>query len=301
VSAAGAGGTHESVLEPVYRDPVYLFLGNDLEDGDRLRLQVLVEGEKRFTQELELIPHPAPLGKEPAFATPVVELFPARPERLAALERKSRDQRVEIAVYRNGELLLTASLTDLLRESETLRAQPFEPKSLRFEETRQPTPVAVGAESTAPSLNAKGFCFGCTCLEQCDWEQDRCYQVCDNFNPGQACYDRCDQRFLSCQNSCGGCQPSTSTSTQIGFGDITVLSPSQCHHVNTPPPQGSILNGFYDFIRQTRSQIVTTTTHHADCTQTVTTTVTSLPAQTCWRLLQLDSTCSSLGAVIPCT
>lgn len=284
------------------REPVFVFLGHDLQVGDQVRFSVQVEGRERFTQELEVIPHPVPwseeMAEEMAAALPVLELFPARPERLRALERKSRDQRVEVSVHRNDELALTASLADLVHEGEMLRAQAIQPMSVRFQETRTAQPASAPFDSASSGPDAKRFCIGCTCLQQCDWNQDRCYRACDNFNPDQACYDKCDRNFLDCQGNCGFCQPSSTTTTQQVHVGTTILTPSECHHVFTS--LGPVLFGYHRQIRVFFNQVTTTTTVHPDCTRTVTTTVVSLPPKDCWNLLQATQSCTSLGPVNQC-
>lgn len=281
IAALTRSAPADIVIAAIEQAPLYVDLRGDLAVGDRVRFEMLVGGERFFTEEVELVKTPRPLAAIELSAVPVVELLSANPARLGALYRIAARQDVKVRVARNGELVGTVPFAELAAASDRLSQEavlPFAVRSTRRQETGHRRSLQKDE-----------------CTQFCDDQQNDCYlNRCGQFGSA-SCYDACDSQWIDCLESCGICQPSSSTSTTYSIASTTPLNVFECHTTfGSFSPKG-IYRAYDRLIKRTD----TTTTTNSDCTQTVTSQVSYFHTY-CWVFQYPDSFCFSLGSVSLC-
>lgn len=241
-------------------EPLYVDFGTKLAPGDRVRFEIHVDGALSLTEALELSTDDASLGEHKG--TRVVELLGGQPARLEFLRRAVQKGTVEVVLFLGDVDLGRRTLSELEAQSTRLRDRGVQPFASRS------------------SVESPGKLFTKSmedCTYACEVAQDDCYYYqCGQFGSA-ACYGNCDMLYVSCLESCGVCQPSSSSQTTYTTVSTTATSTVECHKSITNPPYTGLQRLYNRQIKRT----VTTTTINSDCSQTVTTQVTYFTTP-CW-------------------
>lgn len=252
---------------------LYVDLGAHPSPGARLTFRASADGEPLLTQAVEILPAAGELSG-PA----VVELLASEPRRLHQLRELARERAVDIAVEVDGEALGIRNLADLEAQSVELKRRGASPLDHRSTVSR---PTAAYPRSGACNL-------------ACDAVRDDCYDFygCGRFITG-LCYSVCHLDWLDCVDGCGpSCQPGTTTSSETVFDGLVSTDELACGD-----GLGMVAyRGFYRRMNKRLKVTTTTTTVAADCTETVSSTVTYYFTP-CFQLEAADPTCSPEGPV----
>lgn len=250
-------------------DPIYVEIGPSAAIGDQVRFEIRVDGVVSLTETVELTEAPAVADGELAsqWTSPVVELLAAQPARLDFLRRAAERGTVEVVVVHGPTDLGLRTLDDLEASSAGLTAvNPF------------------GLRSSVATPGAEGRQTKFNCEQYCDDEQDSCYlDRCGQFGSA-SCYDACDIEWLNCLESCGICQPSSTSSTVTTIVSTTPTSNVVCTRSFFNP---AVTGRQRAFTRQLKHTTTTTTTN-SDCSQTVTTSI-SYSNTLCWQWINFNS------------
>lgn len=277
-------------LEKIAQETDQLIYDGDRQPDEALLFfqlpKVLLPGESKVTltveaagkvvlveeiQAVESVEADAPEG--------VVELLAGHPRQLAGLRQLADQGRAaEVLISLDGEVLEKMSLEQLLLSSSALRAALPEPSPVTSTLTVDHLAPARATESDDKSLIESLNKSACT--DYCDEQFDDCIAYRCNYTWCSGCQNE----FEDCLESCGVCQPSSSSTTQLSVVSVTPQGPVECH---THYFFGKDL---YIWTKVRYKQTVTTTTINSDCTQTVSSTVTYFNAF-CWKFYAFSPSC----------
>ncbi len=246
--------------------------------GERVYFDFLLNGERHLLEEVVVREDDmaAALGFEaPALERPVVELLGGEPGLRARLRTAAaQGEDVRVVVYASGLVVADRRLADIVAASDHLR-------------TDGPLPVATERSGTGSRATSTAAWSGGalppskSCQSNCGIVQDLCYDECV-FTPGggSSCFAACDAEYGDCINGCngggGGCNPSSTSTSQDTVVSQTAIGPVRC--LRFP-----VFNFLDDYIRtrERNRRVTTTVTTNADCSQTTSTT-TSFFNTFCW-------------------
>ncbi|MCB1032782.1 MAG: hypothetical protein KDD47_02985, partial [Acidobacteria bacterium] len=229
--------------------------------AERLVLASLSEG-------IEVPADARALPGGPDSGVTVIEILatsPAERERLQSLDLQA-DGKVSVEIRANGLVIDTLPWTELAQRSEALLEAAALPAAI---EPRYLPAASPGLHNVSAHLTA--------CEENCWIDYDLCYDGCVWVPNSGPCFDSCNANLNACLAACStSCTPSTTTTTTI-----TILGYVQTNIVKCAWDSSLGSADYYRRYLRKRKKTVTTTTTNADCSQTVTTTVT-YPNNYCW-------------------
>jgi len=242
-------------------------------DENGLELEAFVGGKSLLLERIR------PIESEAATAGGAIELLSQNPQQLTALHRLGRSgAELEISL-RYGSMSQSFSYEELVAQSNELREALPDLLLTRTELVSSRLQKPAASDERIVPLHKD------QCTDWCDDEQYDCYLYrCGQFGSA-SCYNACDIQWEDCLESCGICQPDTTTTTTVTLFSVTDLGPVECK--NDPYWVG---NSWYIWSKIRYKKTVTTTTTNADCSQTVTTSVTYIDIY-CWRYYAYDPNC----------
>lgn len=253
-------------------EPLYIELASSLSVGDLVRFEIRAEGLPLLTEQVRLTEAPLVVevdGVTLPVSTPVIELLASHSTRLEMLRRAAAEGAVEISIFHGESQLGSFDLAELDRRStELLSSVGVSPFGLRS---------TVSEAAARVEKNSQ-------CEYYCDDEQDSCYlDRCGQFGSA-SCYDACDREYIDCLETCGICQPSSSTTVSEQVVSTTPTSTVLC----TRSFFNWSVTGYQRAMDRQIKRTETTTTVNSDCSETVTTSV-SYYNIICWQWLNYNT------------
>ncbi|MEM9556741.1 MAG: hypothetical protein AAGC60_20950 [Acidobacteriota bacterium] len=256
-------------------DPLYVALAG-AQSGDVVEVEILVDGVRHLGESLTLGTALAIDAERGLQGPQVVELLAAHPQRLARLDRFAASRDIAVHLRHAGAEVVYAF--DALRvDAASLDAQGARPFDLT-------STLHLAAQST-PTKNA--------CIDFCDMEYEDCIFYRCEPEGSQSCYNACEAQFVDClEFECSICQVETSTSTNDTLHQVNPTGIQECRWSTFYGV------GYYDYLQLVIKRTTTTTTTNADCSETVTTSVSYYNSY-CWRLAFNNPFCNPFFQAIP--
>lgn len=258
-------------VDPASEDESNLFFHQfamALPVGTEIRFEIRHEDHLLLAEEVSLIEGSSGLGSEALagakFGGTVVEILSQAAAERSRLRHAASSEEINVSVWLDGELNEVLSISELVDRSTALRGNSI------------PHAILIRGAAEAEALElpmTKG-----ACENSCYNQHDACYDNCVWVPNSGPCFDSCDDDLDECLLDCsGGCNPSTTTSA---FG--TLLSESPFGSPECIKPYGLNPRKRYQKYQLIVRVTTTTTTTLANCSQTVTTTI-SYDYPTCYK------------------
>lgn len=269
----------------VETEPEILFYELPVHPGDALIEVGLLRGERSVLVEQIRLIDGYPTPKRQGLRAPdgiadlgptVVEVLSDSPAQRDRIQRFAGSGELSVEVRLDGALVDSLALEELVRRSSLLKQRAdLAPRAIT-PQIREPADASGLHPLSAASTS---------CEDQCLAQYDRCADECVFSPDSDACFASCQAGRDDCLAECSGtCTETTTTSTEITEVSTTFLGPIEC--LGHP----SFGRDRYALVDILFKKTITTTTTHADCTETVTTDVTYFTNR-CWQLYQLAPDC----------